>query len=68
MFLFNKISFSVYYVQKKKSLSIQIEMIKMSKEKIWGLPSGPGVKNLPPNAGDTGSIPDPGRSHVLRRN
>ena len=26
------------------------------------------VKNLPANAGDTGSIPDPGRSHMLRSN
>ena len=24
-------------------------------------PGGPVVKNLPTNAGDTGSIPDPGR-------
>ena len=27
-------------------------------------PGGLVVKNLPANAGDTGSIPDPGRSHV----
>ena len=26
------------------------------------------VKNLPANAGDTGSIPGPGRSHVPRNN
>ena len=26
------------------------------------------VKNLPANAGDTGSIPDPGRFHMLRSN
>ena len=25
-------------------------------------------KNLPANAGDTGSIPDPGRSHMLQSN
>ena len=24
------------------------------------------VRNLPANAGDTGSIPDPGRSHIRR--
>ena len=29
-----------------------------------GFPGGSGVKNLPANAGDTGSIPGPGRSHV----
>ena len=67
MFLFNKISFSIHYVQ-KIPLSIQIEMIKMSKEKIWGLPGGPVVKNSPLNPGGTGSIPDPGRSHMLQRN
>ena len=27
-------------------------------------PGGAVVKNPPANAGDTGSIPDPGRSHV----
>ena len=27
-------------------------------------PGGSVVKNLPANAGDTGSIPDPGRSHM----
>ena len=27
-------------------------------------PGGPGVKNLPANAGDSGSIPGLGRSHV----
>ena len=29
---------------------------------------GPVVKNLPCNAGDTGSIPGPGRSHMKRSN
>ena len=31
-----------------------------------GFPGGPLVKNLPANAGDTGSIPGPGRYHVPR--
>ena len=31
-------------------------------------PHGPLVKNLPANAGDTGSIPGPGRSHMPRSN
>ena len=31
-------------------------------------PGGPVVKNLPANAGDTGSIPGPGRSHMPRGN
>ena len=32
----------------------------------WDFPGGPVVKNPPPNAGETGSIPDWGRSHVPR--
>ena len=31
-------------------------------------PGGAVVKNLPANAGDTGSIPGPGRSHMLWSN
>ena len=31
-------------------------------------PGGSVVKNLPANAVDTGSIPGPGRSHMLRSN
>ena len=30
----------------------------------WGFPGGSVVKNLPANAGDTGLIPGPGRSHM----
>ena len=30
----------------------------------WGFSGGPPVKNPPCNAGDTGSIPGPGRSHM----
>ena len=33
-----------------------------------GFPGGSVVKNLPDNAGDSGSIPDPGRSHVQQSN
>ena len=38
---------------------------KQKKAGMWGLPGGSVVKNLPANAGDTGSVPDPGRSHIL---
>ena len=35
----------------------------------WGdFPGGSVVKNPPANAGDVGSIPDPGRSHMRRAN
>ena len=30
----------------------------------WDFPGGAVVKNLPANAGDMGSIPGPGRSHM----
>ena len=33
---------------------------------IWGFPGGTVVENLPANAGDTGSSPGLGRSHMLR--
>ena len=33
-----------------------------------GFPSGSVIQNLPVSAGDAGSIPGPGRSHVLRNN
>ena len=33
-----------------------------------GFPGGTVVKNPPANAGDTGSSPGPGRSHVLQSN
>ena len=33
-----------------------------------GFPGGPVVKNLPASAGDMGSSPGPGRSHMLWSN
>ena len=38
------------------------------KNKSQGFPGGSVVKNQPANAGDMGSIPDPGRSHKSRSN
>ena len=37
-----------------------------SLEKHWDFPGGTVVKNLPTDAGDKGSSPGPGRSHVLQ--
>ena len=39
-----------------------------SKCDFLGLPCGSVVRNLPANAGDMGSIPDLGRSHMPRSN
>ena len=33
-------------------------------KKYWGFPGGAVVENLPANAGDTGSSPGLGRSHM----
>ena len=38
------------------------------KEISEGFPGGTVLKNPPANAGDTGSSPDPGRSHMPRSN
>ena len=37
-------------------------------EYLWRLPCGSEVKNPSASAGDTGLIPDPGRSHMPRSN
>ncbi|KAG5197963.1 hypothetical protein MJG53_012590 [Ovis ammon polii x Ovis aries] len=39
-------------------------ILKWTKENMEDLPGGPVVGNLPANAGDTASIPSPGRSHM----
>ena len=41
---------------------------KWIKELNVGFPGGTVVKNPPADAGDTGSSPGPGRSHMLRSN
>ena len=38
------------------------------KSLAWGFPGGAMVENLPANAGDTGSSPGLGRSHMPRSN
>ena len=40
----------------------------MNKKWFVGFPGGAVVRNLPANAGDTGSSPGPGRSHMPRSN
>ena len=48
---------------------IRIKTIKLLEEDIGeGFPGSAVVKNLPDNAGDMGSSPGPGRSHMLWRN
>ena len=46
-------------------LGIYLKKTKTVTQKdIWGFPGGTVVKNLPANAGDTGSSPGPGRFHM----
>ena len=40
----------------------------IKKGMLLGFPGGAVVKNPPANAGDTGSSPGPGRSHMPRSN
>ena len=47
-------------VLREKFITIQSHLKKQEK----GFPGGAVVKNLPANAGDTGLISDPGRSHM----
>ena len=46
----------------KESMRNGIELI----NKKWGFFGGSVVKNPPSSAGDMGSVPDLGRSHLLR--
>ena len=50
----------------KRASSGPITFYFFKKKPRGGFPGGAGVKNLPANAGDTGSIPGPGRSHMLQ--
>ena len=43
-----------------------LKQLRDLKKHYWDLPGGTVVKNLPTNAGDTGSSPGPGRSHMPR--
>ena len=42
--------------------------VKTKRNPLGGFPGGAVVKNPPANAGDTGSSPGPGRSHMPQSN
>ena len=46
-------------------IRVNISVLKMV---MVGFPGGAVVENLPANAGETGSSPGPGRSHMPRSN
>ena len=55
--------------RKEKKNRIQSCMMLADKKHLWmGFPGGAVVENLPANAGNTGSSPGLGRSHMPRSN
>ena len=54
------------YTLKKKKKNNSVKCILKGNMQVS--PGGSGVKNLPTNAGDTGSTPDIERSHMLQSN
>ena len=50
------------------TLDLQKEKRERAKRDYLGFSGGTVVKNPPANAGDTGSSPGPGRSHMPRSN
>ena len=60
-------SHRVGYCRNSCTRSKDIQTIKL-KVCIQGFPGGAAVENSPANAGDTGSSPDLGRSHMPRSN
>ena len=53
-------------MQSTKENSMEIPQKIKNKITIWGFPGGAAVRNSPANAGDMGSCPGPGRSHMPR--
>ena len=52
------------FVSGKKTIVSRIHICFFKKKQAWDFPGGTVVKNPPANAGDTGSSPGPGRSHM----
>ena len=53
-------------IQIKTTMRYHLTLVRMAviKKSTRDFPGGAVVKNLPTNAGDTGSSPGPGRSHM----
>ncbi len=49
-------------------IQTKLNPIDILKRNGWGFPGGAVVESPPANAGDTGSSPGPGRSHMPRSN
>ena len=57
-----------FHLIKREKDALVYPMTYIFIKKNGGFPGGIVVKNPPANAGDTGSIPGPGRSHIPRSN
>ena len=64
VFFFNLISSMLY---ENKFIFLHVKLLD-KKSRDLGFPGGAVVENLPANAGDTGSSPGLGRSHMPRSN
>ena len=66
--IFSPFCFDKLISEKKNSGKYSFFQLIHEKESYGDFPGGTVVKNLPANAGDTGSSPGPGRSHMPRSN
>ena len=63
------VSITVLDIYFNSSFFCIVKLLLPAKKKVcWDFPGGTVVKNPPANAGDKGSIPGPGRSHMPRSN
>ena len=58
----------LYLIRSKMLLIVRCIPISVTLKYSQDFPGGAVVENLPANAGDTGSSPGPGRSHMPRSN
>ena len=58
----------MWQVKFQEGFELKIGCVMNRKEESRGFPGGAVVKNPPANAGDMGSSPGPGRSHMPRSN
>ena len=67
--MFKKLSRNIEDTEAKvELLEMKIYSVRVEKYTGWGFPGGAVVENLPANAGDMGSSPGLGRSHMPRSN
>ena len=57
-----------FAAQQKLTQHCKSTMLQLKKKKVLGFPGGAVVNNPPANAGDEGSSPGPGSSHMPRSN